>query len=76
MITLSFHIEYINAVRISGSEVPTTEAKCDELVKSLMGTWFASAKNDTGWIRRDNIDMRIFELNLSFKAIFIKKKMG
>jgi hypothetical protein len=75
MITLKIGIEYINGVIAYGTEVPTTEAKADELVKLFIVTWFPGAKNDTGWIKRDGLTLRSWELNPSFKVVFWKKKI-
>lgn len=75
MITLKIAIEYINGIAVYGTEVPTTEAKAEELVKLFIITWFPGATNDTGWLKREDTIFRSWDLNTSFKVVFYKRKI-
>lgn len=61
--------------RISfGTEVPTTEAKADELVRNFHIMWFPGA-TDTGWRTRDGKIQRSLTVSKNASITFFKRQL-
>lgn len=75
MITLKLIIENSAGDRAVGTEIPTTIAKSDELIKNFITSWFPKATDDTGWITRNSEVQRLFNIGGGMKIIWIKRNM-